>query len=457
MKIIHANQIENSFFEARSFENDVYTTVASIIERVKKEGDNALHDLSTQFDRSNPTDFKLAPDVLAHCEALLKSKKPKLYDALCHSRDLALAFAQKQRECFTDFETELSNGLITGQKIIAVDRAGLYVPSGQFPLLSTVIMCACPAIVAQCSKIILCTPPRLHPNDIAFMQANPGTSADKLALKPWADEGILATASLCGIKHVFALGGAQAIAAMAYGTKTIPRCDLIAGPGNKYVAEAKKQVYGTVGIDMIAGPTEVFIIADNDAQPDWLAADLLAQAEHDVDAQAVLATTSHELAQAVSAEVEKQLSVLATAKIAQKSIKQHGMIIITESFEQAVDIANRKAPEHLELAFQPGKLRDKLEKSLHNYGSLFIGHEAAEVLGDYSAGLNHTLPTSGSSRFTGGLSVGHFLKTLTTLRTVKENNSLASGTRTSLETAVELATAEGLLAHAQAARVRLLN
>ena len=282
----------------------------------------------------------------------------------------------------------------------------------------------------------LCTPPRPHPDG---------------GNKPYADPGILATAHLCGVHRVFACGGAQAIAAMAYGTESIPRCDVIVGPGNKFVAEAKRQVYGTVGIDMLAGPTEVFIIADDSAHADWVAADLLAQAEHDPDAQAVLATPSQELAQAVARQLELQLEALPTAETARTSIQRNGCIIITKDLEEAACLANRKAPEHLELALDDGPQLEALVAMVHNYGSLFIGHGSAEVLGDYAAGLNHTLPTSTSARFAGGLSVRCFLKTVTTLRTVPGSQ----GQRRSATAAGLLGDAEGLAAHAKAARIRL--
>ena len=261
----------------------------------------------------------------------------------------------------------------------------------------------------------------------------------------------MAAAYICGATKVFAAGGSQAIAAMAFGTKSIPRADVIVGPGNKFVAEAKKLVYGNAGIDMIAGPTEVFVIADSSAKPEWVAADLLAQAEHDVVAQAVMATPDAELAKKVAEEIERQLELLPTKEIARKSIEAFGRIIITDSVEQALELANKKAPEHLELAMEEGALRDKIQSQARNFGSLFIGHGSAEVFGDYAAGLNHTLPTSGSARFTGGLSVRVFLKTVTTLRTIPGSE----GYKQSATAAGYLGDAEGLAAHAKAARLRL--
>lgn len=444
MTLIKADALDPSFFAPRTFASDVRSAVQHIIDEVKQNGDAVLHEFAKKFDRADPDSFEIPYADLKECENNLRKNKTPVYDALCRSRDLALKFAYKQKECFTDFEIELTDGLFTGQKNIPVERAGLYVPAGSFPLLSSVVMTSSPAKAAGCKEIILCTPPKAR--------AKTGRTEKQ---SPWADEGILAAASICSVGRVFAVGGAQAIAAMAYGTQSVPRCDVIAGPGNKYVAEAKRLITGDAGIDLVAGPTEVFIIADKDAKAEWVAADLLAQAEHDADAQAVLATPSKAFAEKVNKELEKRLAALPTAQTAGESIKRHGLIIITDSLQQAADIANRKAPEHLELAITEGKKRDELAALLHNYGSLFIGCFAAEVLGDYAAGLNHTLPTSGSARFTGGLSVRHFLKTATTLRAAENKAELPKGVKDSFKAAFELGKAEGLYAHARAADVRL--
>jgi histidinol dehydrogenase len=242
---------------------------------------------------------------------------------------------------------------------------------------------------------------------------------------------------------------------MAYGTESIPKCDVIVGPGNKFVAEAKRTVYGTVGIDMVAVPTEVLIIADETSNPEWVAADMLAQAEHDVDAQPILVTNSETLANKVSLEIEKQLSIIKTSQTASASVEKNGIIILCDTLEQMCEVANKKAPEHLELAMDECKERTYLEQNCINYGSMFIGHESAEVLGDYAAGLNHTLPTSGTARFTGGLSVRMFLKTCTTLRTKTTASGLQEGVKKSLTAAQILGHAEGLEGHANAATIRL--
>jgi histidinol dehydrogenase len=420
---------------------------------VRARGNGAIRDQAARFDRANPETLEISAEALRAAGEKLKRDNPDLHDALCLSRDLALKFASRQRESFEDFEMELSPGLFTGQKTIPVERAGLYVPAGRFPLVSSVIMCSAPAKAAGVGEVILCTPPAPHPE-------NPSL--------PWADERILAAAYLCGIDRVFAIGGAQAIGAMAYGTETVPRVNVIVGPGNKYVAAAKKLVYGDVGIDLVAGPTEVMVIADDSAHPDWVAADLLAQAEHDPDAQAVLVTASPELARKVQSAVTGLVAALPEGAAARSSFANNSCIIVVRDLADAAEIANRKAPEHLELALDPGAARDSLEAAVRNYGSLFVGHRSAEVLGDYAAGLNHTLPTSGSAAFTGGLSVRHFLKTVTTLRAREDSSagSLAkaagkggadagmSGWAASVAAAEIIAEAEGLTGHALAARCR---
>ena len=452
IKIMKYAEVEPEFFNGRDFGESI-DIVKDVLSDVKKRGDKALAEYGAKFDVSAPSSFEIPEAELKAAAEKMQHENPDLYKSLQYSHDLALRFAKKQRESFDDFEVELEDGVFTGQKNIAVDRAGVYVPAGRFPLVSSVVMTITPAVAAGVKEVVLCTPPRVHPADKAAAEKQ-GTGVPGKPFvggKPYADENIMAAAYICGVTKVFACGGSQAIAAMAFGTESIPRTDVIVGPGNKFVAEAKKLVYGTVGIDMIAGPTEVFVIADKTANPAWVAADLLAQAEHDIVAQAVLATDSEELAKAVSEQIEKQIAVLPTKATAEQSLKSFGRIIICENLEQAAECANRKAPEHLELAMEESALRDKLAGIVHNYGSLFIGHGSAEVFGDYAAGLNHTLPTSGSARFTGGLSVRMFLKTVTTLRTIPgSKGAVASATAAGF-----LGDAEGLAGHARAARIRL--
>ncbi|MCR4736179.1 MAG: histidinol dehydrogenase [Treponema sp.] len=452
IKIQNYNEVEKEFFEGRSFGNSD-EVVNSVLEEVKAKGDAALRIYGAKFDVSVPAAFEVPQEELKAAAEKLKIQKRDVYDAIVYSHDLALRFAKRQRESFSDFEDELEPGVFTGQKTIPVKTAGCYVPAGRFPLVSTVIMTVTPAIAAGVENVIMCTPPRIHPEDRDQAEKS-GKGVQGKAFtggKAYADEGIMAAAYICGVNHLYAVGGSQAIGAMAYGTESIPKADVIVGPGNKFVAAAKKAVYGIVGIDMIAGPTEVFIIADKSANPEWLAADLLAQAEHDVVAQPILVTTDRQLAISVQQALQKQLETLTTKAIASQSIDNQGRIIIVDSLEQAAEVANKKAPEHLELAMEEGAERDKIAKLVHNYGSLFIGHYSAEVFGDYAAGLNHTLPTSGSARFTGGLSVRMFLKTVTSLR-VEENKA---GMVKSAVAAGFLGDAEGLAGHARAARIRI--
>ena len=452
IKIIDYKDLTEDFFAGRDFGSSL-DIVKDILLNVKTNGDKALAEYGSKFDVSAPASLEIPQSELKAAAEKMQKENPELYQSLCYSRDLALRFAKKQRGSFDNFEVELEPGLFTGQKNIPVERAGVYVPAGRFPLVSTVVMTVTPAVAAGVKEIVLCTPPRVHPEDrVAALKAGTGIPGSPFTGgKPYADENIMAAAYICGVTKAYACGGAQAIGALAFGTRTIPQADVIVGPGNKFVAEAKKLVYGTVGIDMVAGPTEVFIIADKSANPQWVAADLLAQAEHDIVAQPVLATDSPELAKAVQNEIEKQLKVLETRETAEKSIENFGLIILCQNLELAAEAANRKAPEHLELAMDEGAERDKIAGLCHNYGSLFLGHSSAEVFGDYSAGLNHTLPTSGSARFTGGLSVRVFLKTVTTLRTIPGSK----GAIASAKAAGHLGDAEGLAGHAQAARLRL--
>lgn len=452
IKILKASELEESFFEGRDF-GDSIDVVKDVLRDVKNMGDKALSDYGAKFDVSAPAHFEIPQNELKAAAEKMKHEKPGLYESLCYSRDLAKKFAERQRQSFEEFEIELAPGLFTGQKNIPVDRAGVYVPAGRFPLLSTVIMTVVPAKAAGVGQVIMCTPPRVHPDDLDDAKAQ-GTGIPGKPFvggRPFADEGIMAAAFICGADKVYACGGSQAIGAMAFGTESIPKADVVVGPGNKFVAEAKRLIYGTVGIDMLAGPTEVFAIADDSANPKWLAADLLAQAEHDVVAQPILATDSEEIAKAVQQEIEEQLKDLPTAATARQSVDTFGKIIVTSSIEEACEIANKKAPEHLELAMDAGEKLEAAKKLVHNYGSLFIGHGSAEVFGDYAAGLNHTLPTSGSARFTGGLSVRAFIKTVTTLRTIEGKE----GPLASAKAAGILGDAEGLAAHARAARIRI--
>ena len=322
------------------------------------------------------------------------------------------------------FIINAENGIVVGQKIIPVDRAGLYVPGGTAAYPSTVLMDAIPAKIAGVREVVMVTPPN------AEGKVNPV---------------ILAAARVAGIDKIYKIGGAQAIAALAYGTESVPKVDKIVGPGNAFVAEAKKQVYGVVSIDMIAGPSEILIVADGKTNPDHAAADLLSQAEHDRLASAVLVTDSYELAKAVSASLEEQIPKLLRADIARESIDENGKIIVADSLQAAIDIANEIAPEHLELLVD--NPFDYLD-SIRHAGSIFMGRYCPEALGDYYAGPNHTLPTSGTAKFSSPLSVDDFIK----------KTQYTYYTKEALERVCDdvafFATKEGLTAHAASAVIR---
>jgi histidinol dehydrogenase len=359
-----------------------------------------------------------------------------LVDALELAAKHIMRFSLKQKEQFADFEYEMETGLITGQRVIPVERVAVYIPGGRFPLFSSVLMCVIPAFCAGVQEVILSSPP----------------TQDGLPDRKTLAAAAIA-AEVAGIAHngslrLFAIGGAQAIAALALGTESVPRVDVIAGPGNKFVAAAKRVLFGEVGIDFIAGPTDVLVISDGSSvnAADLAAADMIGQAEHDPDARARSLVPNMELANQIAAAIEKRLTKLPTEKTARASLDAGGLIIVYQNKEEAIRIANVIAPEHLELQIDDAENWIPL---LKNYGSLFIGSLSAEALGDYSAGVNHTLPTSTSARFTGGLSVRHFLKTVTTLRCVP-----GAGFENSRNAAEIIARAEGLEGHAQSAAVR---
>ena len=429
MKLITAGEFDSYWKDTSGPGEDgvVLEAVRGIIAAVRAEGDRAVRRFAAHFDRSAP-EVPEVPEAAAKAAwERLRGEEPELAAAL----ELAAAhirhFAELQKTQFQDFEYEMTPGLFTGQRVIPVKGAAVYIPGGRFPLISSVLMGVIPAVTAGVEEVLAVSPPQED---------------------GFPDQRILAAAYLAGARRFFALGGAQAIAGLALGTETIPRVDVIAGPGNKYVAAAKRLLYGEVGIDFVAGPTDVLVITDGSGGADLAAADMLAQAEHDPDARARVLVSCRDLADRILRAVEQRLAALPTADIAAASLAAGGLIIIYNTREEAARIANAIATEHLEL--QTADTGDWIPL-LHNYGSLFIGSRAAEVLGDYSAGINHTLPTSGSARFTGGLSVRHFLKTLTTLRC-----TAGTGYDEALQGAEILAQAEGLWGHRESAVLRRL-
>ena len=361
--------------------NEVSERVADIIAAVRRDGDAALRAYAEKFDRVTLDSLEVTPDEM---RAALDAVPAKFLEVAKKSAANIEAFHRRQvRE---GFRFEPAGGVVLGQKVTPLDRVGLYIPGGTAPLSSSVLMNAIPAKIAGVPNIVMATPP-----------------AKDGGVSPY----ILAAAHVAGVTRIFKMGGAQAIAALAYGTETVPAVDKIVGPGNAYVAEAKRQVFGRVAIDMIAGPSEILIVADGGCDPAFVAADLLSQAEHDRLASAVLVTPDRALAQAVQQELEAQIPRLPRAEIARTSIDNRGKIIIVENIDEAIEVANTLAPEHLELCVE-----DALDRlpSVKNAGSIFLGRYCPEALGDYFAGPNHVLPTGGTARFSSPLSVDDFVK-----------------------------------------------
>ena len=398
---------------------NVNAAVREIIAAVRAKGDEALFAYTEKFDRN-----RLSPGTVLvtvdEMRAAYDSVPAGTLEALRHARDNILAYHKRQVR--TD-NVRTDGGRTTGYLIRPVERAGIYVPGGKAAYPSSVLMCACPALAAGVGEIVMTTPApdgRLNPLTVV-------------------------AAAECGIRRIFKVGGAQAVAALAFGTESVPRADVIAGPGNIYVAVAKREVFGNVGIDMIAGPSEILILADRSARPDYLAADMLSQAEHDELAMSLLITDSAEVADRTAAELEKQLAVLPKRDIAEKSLSAYGGIVLVGDMKEAVSIANRIAPEHLELCVTEP---EKLLPEIRNAGAVFMGHYSPEPLGDYYAGPNHVLPTSGTARFFSALGVDNYIKKISVIRYEKEPLLRAA------DDIICLAHAEGLDAHANSVRVR---
>ncbi len=399
---------------------DVEKTVADIIADVRENGDAAVLKYTQRFDKAALTTLEVTAEEL---DAALASADPKLIVILKKAAANIEVFHSRQKR--EGFVINGDNGVVTGQRILPLERVGVYVPGGTASYPSTVLMNCIPAKLAGVREIVLTTPP-----------SPDGTISPD----------ILAAAKIGGADRIIKAGGAQAVAALAYGTKSIPKVDKIVGPGNAYVAEAKKQVFGRVAIDMIAGPSEILVIADDTATPGYVAADLLSQAEHDKMASAVLVTTSADLAEKVAAEIERQITALPRREIARVSIDDNGQIIIADSLEQALAISNALAPEHLELCVE--KPFELLE-GVTNAGSVFLGHFCPEALGDYYAGPNHTLPTLGTARFSSPLSVDDFIKKSAFTYYTPEALSCVGGD------IAYFAGREGLDAHARSVTIRL--
>lgn len=421
IKILKYGEVENKDIFARVVpEINVEDIVSEIIKDVRENGDAALFKYCEKFDKAKLSTLKVSDEEI---EEAFSSVDEKFIEVLKKAAANIRKFHEKQVR--TSFIINDEDGIVTGQKIIPVDRAGLYVPGGTAAYPSTVLMDSIPAKIAGCPEVVMVTPPS------ADGKINPV---------------ILAAAKIAGVDRIFKLGGAQAIAALAYGTESVPKVDKIVGPGNAFVAEAKKQVFGEVSIDMIAGPSEILIVADKTANPKYVAADLLSQAEHDKLASAVLVTESYELAENVSKELEIQIPLLERTEIARASIDNNGKIIVADTLMAAIDISNEIAPEHLELCVD--NPFDYLDKIRHA-GSIFMGKNCPEALGDYLAGPNHTLPTSGTAKFSSPLSVDDFVKKTQYTYYTKEALSRVA------KDVEYFAKQEGLTAHAKSAVIRI--
>lgn len=412
MQIVNYQNLTSDFFEKIEFES--ISSVEDIIKDVKINGDSAVRNYVKQFDNQDLEAFLISTEEIKN--AYLKVDKQTII-AIQKSIKNVKDFAQKQLKCINPLKTNIDCNEL-GHKIITVEKVGCYIPGGNYPLLSSAIMTIIPAKVAGVKQIIACSP----------------------KIKP---ETIVAC-DLAGADRIYNIGGVQAIAAMAYGTESIPKVNKIVGPGNKYVTAAKKYVYGEVGIDFLAGPSEVMIIADESANPEFVAADMLAQCEHDFDARAFLICQNENFIRQVENFAQKQLEQLSTKEIASKSFEKSYAIIVN-SLDEAIGLANKKAPEHLEICFKNAK---KYIDKFNNYGSLFIGNYSAEVYGDYCSGTNHVLPTNEVSKYSGGLSVFDFIKIQTYQIISKKGNCKIS------DVTSELANKEGLQAHKLAADIR---
>lgn len=415
MQIIDYKNLNKDFFNKIEFE--AVSSVEEIVKDVKQNGDEAVKKYVTQFDGEDLDCFLVSKEEIL--DAYKKVDKETI-KAVKRSIENVGKFAKKQLKSIKNVKTKIDSNEL-GHKIIPLERVGCYIPGGNYPLLSSAVMTITPANIAGVGEIIACSP----------------------KIKP----EVIVACDLAGADKIYKIGGVQAIAAMAYGTQSIPKVNKIVGPGNKYVTAAKKYVYGEVGIDFLAGPSEVMIITDETANPEFVAADMLAQCEHDLDARAFLITTSANFANEAEICAKKQLESLSTREIASQSFEK-SIAITVNSIEQAIKLANKKAPEHLEICYKNAK---KDIDKYKNYGSLFIGNFSAEVYGDYCSGTNHVLPTNEVSKYSGGLSVFDFIKIQTYQIISRKGNCKISSY------ASQLAEKEGLQAHKLAADIRKIN
>ncbi len=427
MKIIDSQQqdivseLKRIINRGETATEEVAAAVREVVESVRKQGDPAVLEFTEKFDKVKLTikEIKVSPDEIKEAYSRVETKK---VDALRLAAQNIRAFHEKQK--ISSWVTQEADGVILGQLARPIRSAGIYVPGGKACYPSSVLMNVIPAKVAGVEQLVMCSPA-------------PGGN-----LNPY----ILVAADIAGVSNIYKIGGAQAVAAMAYGTATIPKVDKIVGPGNIYVATAKRYVFGQVDIDMIAGPSEILIIADHTANPEFVASDLLSQAEHDELASSILVTTSREIAEKVNAEVERQLANLSRKEIARKAIDRFGAIVLTDSLQEAAEVSNSIAPEHLELAVEKPF---ELLALIKNAGAIFLGHYTPESVGDYIAGPNHVLPTGGTARFFSPLSTDSFMKKSSLIFYTKEGLDKVG------EAVMQIADVEGLEAHGNTIRVRM--
>jgi len=424
VKIIKGKNIENIFKKNKKDEKNLYKKIGNILEDIKINKKNALKKYTRKFDGIDIINFKVKNKVLKKSFDNLDIKKK---EALKYTIKNIKKFSKKQLNLFKEFEVEIEKDTFLKQKIKPINSIGAYIPGGNFPLVSSGLMSIVPAKVAKVKNISACIPPdKKYPNLI-----NPTVAAALFMLE---------------IDNVYTIGGAQAIAALAYGTDNIKKVDKIVGPGNKFVTAAKKIVYGDTGIDFPAGPSEILIIADKNARSDYIIQDILSQSEHDKDAKSYLLTTSTDLIKEVSKKIEKIIKKT-DSSVLRESLKNNCYIIKVNSIEECVKISDKIAPEHLEIQTENNKF---LENKLKNYGTLFVGENSCEPLGDYASGLNHILPTDGAARFTGGLNVKNFIK----MQTVLEVKDINKKNKKMYEASKIIAEIEGMKEHFRALEIR---
>lgn len=421
MRMAQFIKVGKSVEELAQSEEQVYQTVKSMIEEVKKNGDSAVREFSKRLDKWSPESFKLSQEQVLE---IIKSVPGETINDIKFAQSQVKRFAEAQKSSIRDIEVETLPGITLGHKNIPIDSVGCYIPGGRYPMVASAHMSVLTAKVAGVKRVIACTPP----------------------INGEIPAATIAAMSLAGADEIYILGGVQALAAMAIGTETIVPVDMIVGPGNAYVAEAKRQLYGIVGIDLLAGPTETLVIADDKADPEMIACDILGQAEHGPTSPGALITSSARIAKETLIEIERQLKVLPTADVARVAWEENGIMIVVDTMEEAVEEANKLAFEHVEILTENP---DYFLENLKNFGALFLGPETNVAYGDKVIGTNHTLPTKGAARYTGGLWVGKFIKTCTYQKCTPDASAFIG------EYAARLCELENFMGHREQALLRV--